>query len=587
MESLAFVALAPLAAVLMVTVAGVAWRRRGAPGGWALVAFSVAEAGWLACDALSLFATTPAATLALARASFVWSPLLGVAWVAFVLDYTGRLSRPARRGVVALGAWCLAFGAMALANDAHRLVWSAWQTVPSGPFLAARYTLGPLAWAQTALMWTTTSASLVVIWRAYTGPSSRLLSRWIVAGALAPLGLNVLQLVGLGPAETDFTPIAMGVSSAAFALGLARYRFLNLRPVARAALVDNLGDGVLVLDTRGHVVDVNPAFRGAFGDVALEAPLRDAALAHAIATGPETTLYVGGGADARTFEACVSTLTDRLGGPTGRLVVLHDVTRRRAEQATLHRINAELYGANAELQARNEELDAFAHTVAHDLKNSIHGIAGWADVLRSDGPDLPAEDHRALAGEVVRSALKMATVVDELLLLAGVRQGAVEPRPVEMGAVVAGALARVRSRYPLEVVLPAAWPAALGHAPWLEEVWANYLSNAAKYGGPAVTLGADAAGGQVRFWVHDDGAGLADEAQQQLFVPFSRVGTLSVEGHGLGLSIVRRIAERLGGMCGVQSAPGAGTRFWFSLPAVRPEAPAWTPLVAQDTLDAA
>jgi signal transduction histidine kinase len=101
----------------------------------------------------------------------------------------------------------------------------------------------------------------------------------------------------------------------------------------------------------------------------------------------------------------------------------------------------------------------------------------------------------------------------------------------------------------------------------VEEIWVNYLSNAAKYGGPTVTLGAETTDtGLARFWVHDDGPGVPPEAQGQLFLPFSRVGALDVEGHGLGLSIVRRITERLGGTCGVESAPGMGTRFWFALP---------------------
>lgn len=125
----------------------------------------------------------------------------------------------------------------------------------------------------------------------------------------------------------------------------------------------------------------------------------------------------------------------------------------------------------------------------------------------------------------------------------------------------------------------------MGHAPWLEEVWTNDLTNAAKDGGSTVTLGAEASGERVRFWTHDDGAGLTAEAQQRLFVPFSRVGTTATEGHGLGLSIVRRIAERLGGMCGVESAPGAGTRVWFSLPAAPAEAPAWASLESLEVFD--
>lgn len=584
MESLVFVALTPLALVLMVAVAGVAWCRREAPGGRALVAFSVASAGWLLCDALSVLAPTTEATVRWALAATVWMPLPGVAWLAFVLAYTGRLAGPARRAIAALSAWSLVFGALALTTRAHRLVWADWRTVTDGPFVEVAFSLGPLALVQTALMWTVVVVLLAVLWRSCVCPRDRILSRWIVAGALVPLAINVVHLVGVGPGGKDFTPIAMGVSAAAFALGLGRYRFLDLRPAARATLVDSLSDGILVLDAHGRVADVNPALRAAFGEGAAvpDRLLRETApaLARAIATAPDATFRHGTGADARLFDLHLSPLADRHGTRTGLLVLLHDVTRRRRERADLHRTNAALYGANQELRARNEELDAFAHTVAHDLKNSIHAIAGWADVIRTDGPDLPADEHREAADAVVRGALKMGAVVDELLLLAGVRQSAVAFLPVEMGAVVGEALARARSCYALDVAPPDVWPLALGHAPWLEEVWTNYLSNAAKYGGPTVTLGAEAvAGGRVRFWVHDDGAGLPPEAQSRLFVPFSRVGTGAAEGHGLGLSIVRRIAERHGGTCGVQSAPGAGTRFWFLLPAAAPpQAPAWTAL---------
>ncbi|PAP76448.1 sensor histidine kinase [Rubrivirga marina] len=572
MESLLFVALAPLAALLMLVVGLIAWRRRDAPGGWALVAFSVAEAGWLTCDALSVLAASPDTTVRLAQATFVWSPLLGVAWLAFVLGYTDRLTRAARVAVGALGAWCLAYGGLALTNDAHRLVWSAWEVVPDGPLLGVTYTLGPLAWVQTGLMWTAVTVSLgVLLWvYARADARSRDLSRWIVIGALVPLGVNVLYLLGIGPVTKDFTPIVMSVSSGAFALGLIRYQFLDLQPIARAALVDDLREGMLVLDAQGRVADLNPALLRALGDGAAELgrPLEETApdLARAIDASLTEPVHLG----ARHYDLRVSPLTDRSGRTTGRLVLLHDVTRQREERAALHRANADLYDANVELQARNDELDAFAHTVAHDLKNSVQGVIGWAEVLRDEGPELTTGEHHELADSVVRAAQKMGTVVHELLLLAGVRRAAVNLQPMAMGAIVDEALARLRQAG-TEVVEPAArperWPVAVGHAPWVEEVWVNYLSNAAKYGGPTVTLGADVpASGHARFWVHDDGPGLSPEAQAGLFAAFSRVGTTEVEGHGLGLSIVRRIAERLGGTCGVESRPGEGTRFWFALP---------------------
>ncbi len=585
MESLVFVSLAPIATILMLGVGHFAWRRRAEPGGWALFAFSVLEAGWLVCDALALIAPTPEATLRLSQATLLFASLLGTAWLAFVLSYTERFSHAARIAVGGLAAWCLVFSGMALTNDAHRLVWATWEAVPDGPFLRLAYTLGPLAWAQTAFMWTAMMVSLGAILVAYAGASerTRTLSWWIVAGALVPMALNVGYLLGVGPLEKDFTPLALAVSSGAFALGLARYQFLDLRPIARAALVDDLREGMLVLDARGRVADANPAMQRILGEseALVGHPLHDLAptLDEAIAAARDVPFRVGAGADARYFDLRVSPLSDRAGRPSGRLVLLHNVTRRRQEQAALGRANAALSEANAELKASNEELDAFAHTVAHDLKNSIQCVLGYAEIMRDDGPELPPDTHRVLADDLVRSARKMSSVVHELLLLAGVRQAAIELQPITMGAVVDEALARVRQDASGDVALPASWPVPLGHAPWVEEIWVNYLSNAAKYGGPAVTLGAETtASGHARFWVHDDGTSIPPEAQSRLFVPFSRVGTEAVEGHGLGLSIVRRIVERLDGTCGVESTPGRGTRFWFALPCA--------PLSTADVADA-
>ena len=579
MESLLFVALTPLALLLMGVVVVVAWQRRDVPGARSLAAFTATAGGWLAFDALALLATTPAATLALVEFTSLFGPLLCVSWLAFVLTYTEHFPRAARRAVGALTAWSVVYGVLACTNEAHRLVWASWEVIPEGSLSRVEYTLGPLGWAETGFAWGAVGISLCVLLWVYagTGRRARQLSWWIVAGALVPLAINVGFLLGTGPLEKDFTPIAMAVSAAAFALGLARYQFLDLRPIARAALVDGLRDGVLVLDDQDRVVDVNPAVQRTFGKTAvrLGRSLRESAptLVHALDSATEDAFRVETAAGTRYLDLRVSPLTGQAGAPGGRLVLLHDVTHRREEQAALRRANTDLYDANTELQARNEELDAFAHTVAHDLKNSIQGVTGWAELLRDEGPDLGREAHSELADGVVTAAHKMGTIVHELLLLARVRQAAVESKPIPMGAVVEEALDRLRCAQVLPNLpagLPTHWPVALGHAPWIEEIWVNYLSNAVKYGGPTLTLGADVtAAGQARFWVHDDGPGLAADAQERLFVPFSRVGSLDVEGHGLGLSIVRRIVERLGGTCGVESAPGWGTRFWFALPAAR------------------
>jgi signal transduction histidine kinase len=121
----------------------------------------------------------------------------------------------------------------------------------------------------------------------------------------------------------------------------------------------------------------------------------------------------------------------------------------------------------------------------------------------------------------------------------------------------------------VDIAYPDSWPASLGYEPWVEEVWVNYISNAIKYGGesPRIQLGATREpDGYVRFWIRDFGPGIPADQQSQLFIPFQQLEHTRAQGHGLGLSIVKRIVEKLGGQVGVESQPGQGSTFYFALP---------------------
>jgi signal transduction histidine kinase len=224
-----------------------------------------------------------------------------------------------------------------------------------------------------------------------------------------------------------------------------------------------------------------------------------------------------------------------------------------------------------ELESRNEELDAFAHTVAHDLKNPLALIVGYAEAL--DGLSLKGEELSYHLRLMARNGHKMSSIIDELLLLASMRKlGEIELEPLDMARIVDEA--RVRLVYLIEehqaeILLPEAWPVALGYGPWVEEVWANYMSNAIKYGGhpPRVEMGATVQEDDtVRFWIRDNGRGLTPDEQARLFTLFTRLDRVSAKGHGLGLSIVRRIVEKMSGQVGVESQVGQGSTFYFTLP---------------------
>ncbi|HSJ52709.1 MAG TPA: PAS domain-containing protein [Anaerolineae bacterium] len=248
------------------------------------------------------------------------------------------------------------------------------------------------------------------------------------------------------------------------------------------------------------------------------------------------------------------------------IVAAVDVTEQVEAKQALER-------RHRELQELTAELEAYDHTVAHDLKNPLSMIVGSADLLAAVLDDMEGEGPQRMLNNILHGSLRLKDIVDSLLLLASSRSEQVKVEPVDMGWIVARAreeVAPLAERSGGRIVEPDRWPAALGYAPWLQSVWANYLSNALKYGGdrPQIELGAQERGnGVVRFWVRDNGPGLTEEEQGKLFVQFSRLDRPEKLGHGLGLAIVRRIVERLGGEVGVDSRPDEGSTFWFTLPA--------------------
>lgn len=233
---------------------------------------------------------------------------------------------------------------------------------------------------------------------------------------------------------------------------------------------------------------------------------------------------------------------------------------------------ARLQQQKEDLELQNAELDAFAHTVAHDLQNPLSLVLGYAEVLQYNDEETLTTGQQAMLDTVVRNARRMGNIVQELLLLASVRQQEVATRPLDMSKSVAAALERLEllvEQKQATIVLPKVWQTAVGYAPWVEEVWENYLSNALKYGGtpPHIELGSELLGnGCARFWVRDNGPGLTEQQQARLFVPFTKLSQIRVTGHGLGLSIVQRIIQKLGGQVRVCSTLGEGSVFSFTLP---------------------
>jgi len=264
---------------------------------------------------------------------------------------------------------------------------------------------------------------------------------------------------------------------------------------------------------------------------------------------------------------------------------VYDLTRKESQVDYLVNIVSER--DDSEKDRLLQDSKSFAQNVAHDLKTPLTTILGFAAMLSDKQAHIPLEQQKASLQAIVRTSLKMNNIIQELLLLAAVRQEDVKTGPIQMAGVVSAAKQRlwsVISDANAMLIVPDAsiWPTVVGYAPWIEEVWINYISNAIKYGGrpPQIELGANAGyktfpNGRTmaRFWVRDNGHGIPNEDRAQLFNQFTRLDQVRAEGHGLGLSLVARIVEKLGGEVGVETYPGEGSTFYFTLPTVYVEPP--------------
>ena len=251
--------------------------------------------------------------------------------------------------------------------------------------------------------------------------------------------------------------------------------------------------------------------------------------------------------------------------------VLEDLIQRAFDD--LQRSTFQLREQVSSLQVRNKELEEYAQMVVHDLKEPLSVMVLTSRVITGI-LDLTSEELKQYLQQIGLTASEMKRIINSLLLFAEVSKAEAPLESVHMHRVLANVQDRLSymiKEQQAQIILPEVWPDAIGYEPWIEEVWANYLSNAIKYGGRPlrVELGASAkSDGMLRFWTRDNGPGIAPEACMRLFTPYNQIGHLSSNsGHGLGLSIVLSIVEKLGGQVGVESELGKGSLFFFTLPA--------------------
>lgn len=470
-------------------------------------------------------------------------------------------------------------------NEYHHLIWTKVELDPN--INIAYYFHGPWFWvyfAYSQFMIFGGLYNLVFSIYKFTAYYKSQINILLIA-TFFPVLANLMYVTGLNPFPGfDWTPVSFVFTGFIVAFGIVRYRMFDLVPYARNKLFDTMDDGVILVNTEGFIEDCNAAVYRIFGlnmksvvrksFVFIFADYKQLTEKFSTKKNDSFILQVENKIEPKFYRVYTSPIYNQYNRFSGNLLTIHNITAEKKAEEELKQMNLQLVEEIKNKEKLIDDLDSFAHTVAHDLKNSLGTIYSSSEMLEDSIRENNTELLTELTAIVKEGAGKSMRITQELLVLATVSHQKVPKRLLRTNEIIREAKNRmpdIISEYKPEITVQQSWPKAFGHAPWIEEVWVNYLSNAIKYGGekPEIHIGADESDdGMVRFWIKDNGDGISAEDQPKLFKKHVRLHPEKAEGYGLGLSIVKRIVEKLGGTAGVESTgkPGEGALFWFKLP---------------------
>lgn len=337
------------AAIISATLMLYAWRRREAtPAATSFAVLMLAVSEWSLGYALELSSTNLAAITFWAKVEYLGIATIGPAWLAFALQFSNRDQWLTRRSL-ALLALIPSMTLLAVwTTESYGLLWSRLELDTSGPFPVLAVTYGPWFWVHLAFSYVCLLFGTILFIRmALAFPRLyRLQAGLLLLGVMAPWVSNSMYLAGLRPIpHLDLTPFAFTLTGLAAGWNLFRFRFLDVVPVARRALVEGMQDGVIVLDAQNRIVDLNLAAQQIIGqpatavlgqpDSQILAGWPDWVERYRDILEANSEIVLGMGEAQRHFDLRISPLFGRSGRLNARLIVLRDVTEQRQAEVAL------------------------------------------------------------------------------------------------------------------------------------------------------------------------------------------------------------------------------------------------------------
>ncbi len=595
-----------LGMIASLVLARYAWRRRSLRGAEYFALYMLAAVEWSACALLGLFTTNTIFTHAWEFIGSIGMALMPIAWIAFTLKYTGRekwltlltwvlvSAEPVSAILLRITVYLYTFIVNMLNLEAVKPIIEYLNrintTLQTAHFIYLMILLliGALFIIQT----------LIRAPRMYQGQFISLL-----IGALLPWVFGFIDAFDLLPfGDFNLIPIAFAVGGVIAAWGIFRYQVFDILPIALDTVVDNISDGVVVLDMLYRIVDMNPAAQRMLNlDLCNVAgiPITQALSNWLDLPGylkQESSQTLEFALDrSRDCEVHLSPLRDQQKVIFGRLLLLHDITeRKQAEVAMLQAKELAEESARA-AEAANQAKSVFLANMSHELRTPLNAILGFSELMYRDAT-LTA-DQRENLETINRSGQHLLTLINDVLEMSKIEAG--RTTLYEQSFDLHRLLAALESMFHLRATnkdlqlifdcMPDVPQYIHGDESKLRQVLINLLSNAIKFtdeGGvtlrvkaeresestPAESAPAEGNPGADRrcrlvFDVEDTGVGISPEERSRLFDPFVQTasGQKSQEGTGLGLPISLEFIKLMGGSITVDSEPGRGSTFKFDV----------------------
>ena len=237
----------------------------------------------------------------------------------------------------------------------------------------------------------------------------------------------------------------------------------------------------------------------------------------------------------------------------------------------LKEIEKSLVKANRQLRESNGELENYSYAVSHDLKTPLRTIRSFSNFLLEDYSKSLNPTAQDYLTRIAKAATRMDQFIDQLLNLSRVGRQFTEVEEVDMGRLMSEIISDAKEQAQAgEIIVRDQLPTVPTQRVWMKQLLMNLISNGLKYNrseAPRVEVACSSKGDEYLFSVRDNGIGIDPKYQDRLFGLFQRFHTTQeFEGTGIGLATCKKVVENFGGRIWAESAPGAGTTFFFSVP---------------------